>query len=41
MRNPRADASKAVGYTDFKLRIQVLVNDRYVHVVLEINSISF
>lgn len=41
MRNPNADASKAVGYTDFKLGIKVWVSDRYVHIVLEINSISF
>lgn len=41
MRNPSADASKAVGYTDFKLRLKVLVSDRYVHIVLEMNSISF
>lgn len=41
VRNPSADASKAMGYTDFKLRIKVMASDRDVHIVLEINNISF
>lgn len=40
MRNLSRDASKAVGYTDFKSRINVMASDRNVHIVLEIN-ISF
>lgn len=41
VRNPSGDALKAVGYTDFKLRIKVMASDRNVHIVLEINNMSF
>lgn len=41
VRNPSADASEAVGYTDFKLGIEVMASHRDVHIVLEINSIPF